>query len=279
MSQIQDYGYRCTPIVVTTPSSLGFVVPQPFKWPVPENETNLKNKEAYLAYMQEIVNPFSRIIVRKKIEAPGLTTTIGINPHNVTGDADLYIYPKKSGKSTRNTLCAVVELKPNQISSANLSQAVGYVAAANSLFDQRGYPSPVGILSDFADQWTLIWPGNDNEIIFAEFEDADGKMTPLTRGTALHYLREHLARYNQILTEETPKKRKADEPDFDDADACWAFGDFKAGRLKKMRLVAEDNMRDLIEDEEELRFYDMRKRMENTPLFQIPPFQLYSEPN
>jgi hypothetical protein len=35
--------------------------------------------------------------------------------------------------------------------------------------------------------------------------------------------------------------------------------------------VAEDNKRDLLEAVEEFALYDMRKRMLNTPLFQIPP--------
>ncbi|KAJ3337001.1 hypothetical protein HDU91_001597, partial [Kappamyces sp. JEL0680] len=55
-----------------------------------------------------------------------------------------------------------------------------------------------------------------------------------------------------MLHDEFSKKRKA----FDDC--SWAFDGFAAGRLKKFRLEVEDNMRDLIEDEEELRLYDMR---------------------
>ena len=39
----------------------------------------------------------------------------------------------------------------------------------------------------------------------------------------------------------------------------------------KKILVAEDNMRDLLETAEEVALYDMRKRMLQTPLFQIPP--------
>jgi len=42
--------------------------------------------------------------------------------------------------------------------------------------------------------------------------------------------------------------------------------------LKKQKLLlAEDNMRDLLETAEEVAMYDMGKRMLNTPLFQIPP--------
>ncbi|KAJ3362875.1 hypothetical protein HDU91_003220, partial [Kappamyces sp. JEL0680] len=149
-------------------------------------------------------------------------------------------------------------------------QAIGYVIAADSLFDIPDRPSPVGILSDLMDQWVLIWIGTENRVLYCKTEkDKQGKKTPLSRGTALYYLRKHLTQYNQMLLDEdsqkNSQKRKADD------DFNWAFGDVKAGRLKKFRLAVEDNMRDLIEDEEELILYDMRKRMENTPMFQIPP--------
>lgn len=265
---IERDGYECIAKTVMTPASLDFRVPPPFKWTVPGNETDKKNTDAYLAYLEKAVADFPKLVALKNIESPYLQTTIGMNaPHLVTGSADLYIIPKMSALACRNQLCAVVELKPNKINSNNLSQAIGYVIAANSLFSTvTKRPSPVGMLTDLVDQWTLIWVGNDNVIYHASFEEkANGTEIPLTRGTALYYLRKHLARYSQMLIAEKSQKRKAEDVDF-----SWAFGDLEAGRLKKMRLVAEDNMRDLIDDEEELILYDMRKRMENTPLFQIP---------
>ncbi|KAJ3301426.1 hypothetical protein HDV03_000850 [Kappamyces sp. JEL0829] len=180
---IDKDGYSYFAKVVKSPKRLDFSVPKPFKWPVPDKETDKRNTDAYLAYLEGIVKDYSELQAQNTIESPYLYTTVGVNPHHVTGTTDLYIIPYGT--------------------------------------------------------------------------------------TALYYLRKHLARYNQMMLDEDSQKdslkRKADE------DANWAFGDFKAGRLKKMRLAAEDNMRDLIEDEEELILYDMRKRMENTPLFQIPP--------
>jgi hypothetical protein len=64
----------------------------------------------------------------------------------------------------------VFELKPNDITSNNLAQAIGYVIAANSLFDVPGRPSPVGVLTDVIDQWFLIWIGKEGEIFYSGTE-------------------------------------------------------------------------------------------------------------
>jgi hypothetical protein len=66
----------------------------------------------------------------------------------------------------------VFEMNSNDINSNNLAQAMGYVTAANSLFDVPGRPSPVGVLSDFIDQWYLIWIGIEGELFYAGTEEA-----------------------------------------------------------------------------------------------------------
>ena len=84
----------------------------------------------------------------------------------------------------------------------------------------------------------------------------------------MYYIQKHLENYNQLLNDEKSKKRKKPKTEF----VGWAFDGFEAGSLKKQkRLVAEDNMRDLLETPEEVALYDMKKRMLDTPLFQIPP--------
>ena len=160
----------------------------------------------------------------------------------------------------------VFEMKPNDICSNNLAQAIGYVIAANSLFDVPCRPSPVGVLSDFIDQWYLIWIGKEGKVFYASTEnDSELKEKPLTRLTALYYVQKHLEHYNQLLNSEDTKKRRAEH-------FGWAFDGFEAGSLKKQKIVvAEDNMRDLLETEEEIVMYDMNKRLRDTPLFQIPP--------
>lgn len=78
----------------------------------------------------------------------------------------------------------------------------------------------------------------------------------------MYYLQKHLENYNQLLNNEDTKKRRAEN-------FGWAFDGFEAGTLKtqKVVLVAEDNMLDLLETDEEVALYNMRKRMRNTPLF------------
>lgn len=169
--------------------------------------------------------------------------------------------PKASQLISRNQLSMVFEMKPNDITSNNLAQAIGYVIAANSLFDVPGRPSPVGVLTDFIDQRYLIWIGGEGEVFYAATEvNSSGDETLLSRAAALYYIQKHMENYNQLLKDETVKKRRAE-------DFAWAFDGFVAGSLKKQKLLVEDNMRDLLENDEEIALYDMNKRMRDTPLF------------
>lgn len=94
-------------------------------------------------------------------------------------------------------------------------------------------------------------------------KDSNGKKKNLTRGTALYYIRKHLYHYDQLLRDKDTKKRRAE-------DFGWAFDRFEAGSLKKQRFMeAEDNMRDLLETNEEIALYDMTKKIRNTPLFDM----------
>jgi hypothetical protein len=237
-----------------------------FQWPVKNNEKDKRNKDEYLHYLTAFIKSFSRLQVKISIESPYLNTIVGIDPHHLNGEADLYVMPRACRLICRNQLSMVFEMKPNDINSNNQAQAIGYVIAANSLFDVPGRPSPVGVLSDFIDQWYLIWIGKEGEAFYSGMEeDSNCREKPLTRLTALYYVQKHLENYNQLLDDEKSKKRRAEH-------FGWAFDGFEAGTLKKQKiLVAEDNMRDLLETAEEVALYDMGKRMLNTPLFQIPP--------
>ena len=237
-----------------------------FQWPVKNNEKDKRNKDEYLKYLTAFAESFNRLQVKNSIESPHLNTVVGINSHNLNGEADLYVMPNACSLIFRNQLSMVFEMKPNVISTNNLAQAIGYVIAANSLFDIPGRPSPVGVLSDFIDQWYLIWIGKEGEVFYAGKEkDLELKEKPLTRLTALYYVQEHLDHYNQLLNSEDINKRRAEH-------FGWAFDGFEAGSLKKQKnVVAEDNMRDLLETDEEIVIYDMNKRLGDTPLFHVPP--------
>jgi hypothetical protein len=262
---IEKDGYVCEAKAVDTPTKLDFNTPDKFVWPVPDKENDKSNTDAYLKYLMEIALDFKKLQVKKSIESPHLNTTVGVNPHHLNGKADIYVMPSICQRVSRNQLAMVFEMKPNDITSKNVAQAIGYVIAANSLFDIHGRPSPVGVLSDFNDQWVLIWVGKGDVVCYAEMEiDSSGIEKAITRETAIYYIRKHLKYYNQLLLDERSLKRKAD-------DFNWVFDGFEAGSLKKYRVSqAEDNMSDLLETEEEVALYDMRQRLRMTPLFEIP---------
>jgi hypothetical protein len=262
---IEEDGYVCEAKAVDTPTKIDFAIPGKFQWPVPDKESDISNTDAYLKYLEEIAREFDKLKVEKSIESPHLNTTVGINPHHLNGKADIYVMPSACQFISRNQLAMVFEMKPKKITSNNVAQSIGYVIAANSLFDIPGRPSPVGVLSDFIDQWVLIWIGADSEICYAAREkDSDGKEKDLTRETAIYYIRKHLNYYNQLLLNEGKLKRKADVFNL-------VFDGFEAGVLKKYRVSqAEDNMRDLLETDEEVALYNMRQRLRMTPLFEIP---------
>ncbi|KAJ3003718.1 UNVERIFIED_CONTAM: hypothetical protein HDU68_005547 [Siphonaria sp. JEL0065] len=162
----------------------------------------------------------------------------------------------------------VVEMKPKAFEPDNLAQAIGYTIAANSLFDIKGRPAPVGVLTDFGNQWSLVWIGSGGVIKYAETErDDSGSRCKLTRKTALHHIRKHLELYDSLLNDEIAKKRKAGSDEI-----AWAFDRLQAGVLKRQKVsVGEDNMYDVLESESEVRMYEMMKRMKDTPIFDILP--------
>jgi hypothetical protein len=242
---------------------------QKFEWPIiPNNEKEKRNKLAYCEYLSRFLEKLKCLQVKMSIESPQLNTVVGVDPHKLNGEADLYVMPRESGLISRTSLTMVLELKPNEITSNNLAQAVGYVIAANSLFDQPGRPSPVGVLSDLMDQWHLIWIGEEGEVCYASTEKgADGDVKSLTRLTALFHIRKHLERYNQMICDEGTNIMKRKSEGFN-----WAFDGISAGFLKKQKVLeAEDNLRDLLETDEEIAAYDMKKRIQQTPLFQFAP--------
>jgi hypothetical protein len=206
--------------------------------------------------------------VKKSIESPALYTTVGTLPRHFKGNADLYVTPGGCRLINRNQLVMVVQTKPVELEIDHLAQAFGYTIAANSLFDVQGRPGPVGILTDFCDQWVLIWIGSGGIIKYAESEiDDTGSISKLTRKTALHHIRKHIEKYDSILKNEITKKRKAGKGEFE-----WAFDGLEAGMLKRPNVfAAEDNMLDVLESESEIRMYEMTKRMKYTPLFDMPP--------
>ncbi|KAI9312295.1 hypothetical protein BDR26DRAFT_888142 [Obelidium mucronatum] len=265
LDMLANDGFVCESVCVSSVQNVEFVVPEAFVWPVPDKEADPRNKNAYLLYLQEFLDEFkTTLTVKTSIEKAARNTTVGIAPHHLNGNADLYVMPATCIKYCRNQLVMVVEMKPTDLQSDDLAQAIGYAIAANTLFEIAGRPAPIGLLTDFREQWCLIWIGPGGIIKYAEQElDASGFLSILTRKTALHYIRKHMAKYHELL-----KVQRLSGGSTDSAE--WAFGDLQSGFLKKQRReVGEDNMLDLLETDEEIRLYEMHKRMRQTPLFDI----------
>ncbi|KAJ3296597.1 hypothetical protein HDU79_006220 [Rhizoclosmatium sp. JEL0117] len=241
-------GFVCEAIALDSVDTLDFELPALFDWPLPDNESDPINKDAYFTYLKRFLEDIQSVQVKKSIESPYLSTIVGAFSQHLTGNADLYIM--------------VLKLNSQPFVPEDLVEAIGYTLASNSLFDISGRPPPVGILTDFRNQWILIWIGPGGVIRYAETEvDVSGDTKELTQQTALHHIRMHMKAYDALLKAERATKRKAEA-------VRLVFDGLEAGFIKKQRVeVAEDNMVDLLDTEEEVRMYEISKRMKQTPLF------------
>ncbi|KAI8901828.1 hypothetical protein BC833DRAFT_519061, partial [Globomyces pollinis-pini] len=238
IDKLQNDGFTLIARSVSSINDSDYQLPErfdKFQWPVRNSENDKRNKDAYLEYLtaftESFTEPLNRLKVKSSIESPHLNTVVGIDPHHLNGEADLYVMPSVCHLVSRNQLTMVFELTPNNISTNNVVQAIGSVIAANSLFDVPGRPSPVGVLSDFIDQWVLIWIGKEGEVFYASVEeDSKGDEKILTRRTAMFYIKKHLENYNRLLNDEVFKKRRAEN-------FGWAFDGFEAGILKKQKIL------------------------------------------
>ncbi|CAK4102458.1 unnamed protein product [Aphanomyces euteiches] len=88
---------------------------------------------------------------------------------------------------------------------------------------------------------------------------------PLDRKTALYYMRKHCNYVDSCIQDENVVLRK-------DAtrDPHVVFGAIPAGELEKYVTEYEDNMADVLETDEEIRFYQMSKRLRHTTAFDVP---------
>jgi hypothetical protein len=60
-----------------------------------------------------------------------------------------------------------------------------------------------GVLTDFMNQWYLIWIGGEGEVFYACTEvNSTGDVNPLSRNSALYNIQKHLEKYNQLLNDQ-----------------------------------------------------------------------------
>ncbi|CAK4420865.1 unnamed protein product, partial [Aphanomyces euteiches] len=220
-----------------------------FKWNDGMSESNPTHVKRYKEYFDAVLDETSQLSIGTEIN---LGISVGKSHRMLKGKADLCIVPKES--FTRNDIVMVIELKSGSredtLSGANRAETMGYFLAANTLFSHGELrPPPIGLLTNLNDAWCYFWKNGD----------------PLDRKTALYYMRKHCNYVDSCIQDENVVLRK-------DAtrDPHVVFGAIPAGELEKYVTEYEDNMADVLETDEEIRFYQMSKRLRHTTAFDVP---------
>ncbi|KAJ3121813.1 hypothetical protein HK098_003354 [Nowakowskiella sp. JEL0407] len=153
--------------------NVDFSVPDPFTWPSPNKHDELTGT------LTSTTLRISNLMMLKITTSIEFGTPFGILPHGLKGKTDLYVTPSFASLEQRNQIAIIVELTPDEFITDKLAQAIGYVIA---LLTVSGRQAPVGFLSDFRDQWVLIWVEKDGEICCAEKEaDESGNVSNISR--------------------------------------------------------------------------------------------------
>jgi hypothetical protein len=238
----------------------------PFKW-INMKEDSKQNKDAYLEYVSGIMEEF--LYIKIEVASNNLLDCVTGLAHHLKGTTDLIAYPVKASGLKRNHLNMVIELKPNAFVDNNIAQTIGEVIAANSLsHDCKYYPSPVGVLTDLMDQWSLVWISKTGVVTYASSMSKKGVTStplPLDRNTALHYMKMHIDTCNRLAdpNDATPPEK-----------INLAFGSFECGYWKKLETAVDARMDDFLDSmtAPEIENYQLKKTfaiLENSNIF--PP--------
>ncbi|CAK4100307.1 unnamed protein product [Aphanomyces euteiches] len=240
-----------------------------FEWIDGKSESNREHVDLYKKYITTVLGNTTDLSIET-----GLTLDVSVGKPQLLlrGKADLCITP--DGCLGRNEIVMVIELKSGcreeTLSPANFAQTLGYFLAANTLFDCDDRPPPIGLLTNLKDAWCYFWVNAKKEISYA-FKKKNGEL--LDRKTALYYLRKHCNYVNSCLQDEDVQSSNVSHAT---PDPHVVFGMIPAGRLEKYIVEYEDNMADVLETDEEIRLYEMSKRLRNTTAFVVPPPLMYS---
>ncbi|KAG9415924.1 hypothetical protein AC1031_000310 [Aphanomyces cochlioides] len=240
-----------------------------FVWIDGKSESNRENVVLYKNYIAAVVKDTKYLLIKTDL---ALDVSVGKSQHLLRGKADLCITP--DGSIGRNEIVMVIELKSGTreetLSPANFAVALGYFLAANTLFDRDNRPPPIGLLTNLKDAWCYFWVDVKGEIFYS-FQDKN--RVPLDRKTALHYMQKHCNYVSSCLQHVGVQSRDGSDAT---PDPHVVFGMIPAGRLEKYIVEYEDNMADVLETDEEIRLYEMSKRLRNTTAFEVPPLFMYS---
>jgi len=173
---IIDEGFSVKGYVVSSSTEVLVDVPALFEWTeakecsqhgkyIPHIAVLLKNDQ----FLSVKVPPNNQMLDNKRL------------PIHLKGTTDAMICP--SGAPSE--LIAVWELK-KAVGERNFPQWHGQVISANSKY---GHLKPFGVLTDLRNSWAVCWIDGDT-IYQVTFERTSvGKLIPLTRKTAIHFLR------------------------------------------------------------------------------------------
>ncbi|KAF0740951.1 hypothetical protein Ae201684P_001919 [Aphanomyces euteiches] len=206
-----------------------------------------------------------------------LDVPVGKPQRLLKGKPDLCIIRDKC--LLRNEIAMVIELKAGSkeetLSAANFAQTMGYFLVANTLFEcEKNRPSPIGLLTNLNDAWCFVWLNPEGKICYA-YTNEHNEL--LDRKTALYYMRKHCNYVNSCIQDQALSMRNVGH--VTPRDPHVVFGSIPAGTLEKYSVEYDDNMADVLETDEEIRLYEMAKRLRNTTAFDVPiefPSFMYS---
>ncbi|CAK4670898.1 unnamed protein product, partial [Aphanomyces euteiches] len=213
-----------------------------FKWNDDMSESNPTHVKPYKEYIAAVLEDTKFLSIKTDLN---LGISVGKDHRFLKGKADLCIVPAES--LTVNEIVMVIELK------------------SGSREETLEYPFY---------QWRTLTTSNRTLDEFERRMKNNGE--PLDRKTALYYMRKHcnfvdscVQDPNTVLSDVSTAPR----------DPHVVFGAFPAGELEKYVIEYEDNMADVLETDEEIRFYQMSNRLRHTTAFEVPseiPLFMYS---
>ncbi|KAI9332113.1 hypothetical protein BDR26DRAFT_869694 [Obelidium mucronatum] len=241
-SILKEDGFTTKARILAEPDRNQFCIPD-FDWPIPKNEKAVENKTAYLKHFREFLVPIDTRGTLFVDLAPD-KNFLDVNlKHHWRGGSDIMVVPTGSQM-------LLAELKPNKLTRGDYAQAIAEIAAASLLFEDQGYPTPVGVLTDLKDQWVLLWVhGTDGCIHFADTELVS---TARAETLPVFYLQKHLNKLIDLLN------------------SAWTGGDEPEGfgtRVGKLEIAqtagVEDPMTDMFDEMtlEEVNEYKIKRKL------------------
>ncbi|KAG9415926.1 hypothetical protein AC1031_000312 [Aphanomyces cochlioides] len=223
------------------------------------SESNPTHVKRYKEYFDAVLDETSQLSIRTDIN---LDISVGKSHRMLKGKAALCIVPKES--FTRNDIVMVpIVLRPWDI----FLQRIPFLPMENV------DPLHIGLLTNLNDAWCYFWVNPDGKNFYASTKK-NGE--PLDRKTALYYMRKHCNYVDSCIQDPNVVLRNDSNAT---RDPHVVFGAIPAGELEKYLTEYEDNMADVLETNEEIRFYQMSKRLRHTTAFDVPsdiPLFMYS---